>query len=142
MENNREDKSSGLLGGFVNLITENSKQFRASADKIVYSLLALAWATIFAVKPEDGKEKAHVTFLYVAVLAAILYWGIELIYRYYMERVARSLHKQVQEQTKDDLCATNEWNAISDRTSYILLLKVVLIFIMATCIGAFFVFQL
>ena len=65
----------------------------------------------------------------------ILYLSIEMVYRFIMQHIARVLHKYVRLGKLEPKKAASAWNYISDKTSYILLIKLLLIGLMVVILG-------
>ena len=64
-----------------------------------------------------------------------LYLSIEMVYRFIMQHIARVLHKYVRFGKLEPKKAASAWNYISDKTSYILLIKLLLIGLMVVVFG-------
>ena len=110
--------------------SENSRLFNKHAERIVYALFGSSWAAMFTT--ETNLEKKQ---LYIVIFLCILYLSIEMVYRFIMQHIARVLHKYVRLGKLEPKKAASAWNYISDKTSYILLIKLLLIGLMVVVFG-------
>lgn len=119
-----------LQNNLASYIAENSRLFNKHAERIVYALFGSSWAAMFTT--ETNLEKKQ---FYIVIFLCILYLSIEMVYRFIMQHIARVLHKYVRLGKLEPKKAASAWNYISDKTSYILLIKLLLIGLMVVVFG-------
>lgn len=123
-------KMESLQNNLASYIEENSKLFNKHAERIVYALFGSSWATMFTTGANLEKKP-----FYIVIFLCILYLTIEMMYRFIMQHIARVLHKHVRLGKIEPKKAASVWNYISDKTSYILLIKLLLIGLMVVIFG-------
>ena len=103
-----------------------SAQFSGMCRKVIYSIFASSWATIFA-----SKDKEYRILLLVTILLCVLFLIVEIMYSFNMERFSRKLHYKFEHGDLDSIEVDNKWNAVSDSANkWLQLTKLVLIAIM------------
>lgn len=103
-------------------IVASSSKFEKIARHIVFAILASAWATVVAIDTPKYKY-----FLFVVVLIAIIYLAIELCHCFVMERISRKIQNERNSSNFSDVEAIKFFNLISNMSSDMLLIRLMLI---------------
>ena len=101
-------------------IVASSSKFEKIARHIVFAILASAWATVVAIDTPKYKY-----FLFVVV-----YLAIELCHCFVMERISRKIQNERNSFNFSDVEAIKFFNLISNMSSDMLLIRLMLISIM------------
>ena len=111
-----------------------SAQFSGMCRKVIYSIFASSWATIFASKDKDFRF-----LLFITILLCILFLIIEIIYSFKMERFSRKLHYKFEHGDLNSKEVDNRWNAVSDSANkWLQSIKLVLIAIMVIILAHYY----
>lgn len=99
-----------------------SKNFSSIGRQIVFALIGSAWVIIYS----SGLS----LILLANIGIGCSYLFIELLYYFVLERISRKLHIGLDNHKRTEEEVEKKWNTISDRASYILLVKMLLIIVM------------
>lgn len=99
-----------------------SKNFSSIGRQIVFAIIGSIWV----ITCSNGANLVFFTILEVGCF----YLFIELLYYFVLERISRKLHIGLDNHKRTEEEVEKKWNTISDRASYILLVKMLLIIVM------------
>lgn len=131
VDNEEAERTFAFLEGQMNIF---SAQFSGICRKVIYSIFASSWATIFASKDKDFRF-----LLFITILLCILFLIIEIIYSFKMERFSRKLHYKFEHGDLNSKEVDNRWNAVSDSANkWLQSIKLVLIAIMVIILAHYY----
>lgn len=128
-----EDKENEISEFLNECIKSSASKFDKIARHIVFAILASAWATVITVKTPRYRA-----FLFVVVLIAMIYLASELLHCYIMERISRKIHIELLDEKLSKEEARKFFNIISNTTSGVLLLRLVLICVMVLLLAIYY----